>query len=143
MPQPGVRQEVGRLLIVGIVNTLVGFGGIVFGQTVLQLGPYGSNVLGYALGLACSYGLNSRWTFRAGAGSPGRILLFAVAFALAYGVNLAVLHLLLGAGAMWLIAQAIAMLVYTVLFFALCRWVVFRRPPASLDAPGPNKSGRR
>lgn len=123
----------------GVVNTMVGYGGIVVGQSVLQLGPYWSNALGYALGIACSYVLNSRWTFGAGAGSLRRLVLFIAAVALAYGVNLAVLYVLLEIGVMSLIAQAIAMAVYTVLFFVLCRWVVFRRPASASSRPAPRK----
>lgn len=132
-------QEMMRFAATGVINTIVGLAAIAFAQTVLLLGPYWSNAFGYAVGLACSYAFNSRWTFRAGPGSPGRLLRFIVAFALAYAANLAVLYGSLTVGAPWLLAQAAALLTYSVLFFVLCKFAVFRQPAASPPAPAQRK----
>jgi putative flippase GtrA len=132
-------REMMRFAATGIINTIVGLAAIAFGQIVLSLSPYLSNALGYAAGLACSYAFNSRWTFRAGAGSPARLIRFAFAFALAYGANLALLYVLLTAGAPWLLAQTAALLTYSGLFFVLCKFVVFRQPAGHPSAPAPHK----
>lgn len=132
-------RQMMRFLATGLANTAVGLVVIALAQGVLALGPYVSNALGYGVGLACSYALNSRWTFAAGAGSVARAARFILAFALAYGANLACLHLGLKAGAPWLLAQAGALATYSALFFVLLRFVVFRPPGAPAPVPAPNK----
>jgi putative flippase GtrA len=132
-------RELMRFALTGVANTAVGLAAITFAQTILSLGPYLSNAFGYGVGLACSYALNSRWTFRAGAGSAARPARFVVAFALAYGANLAVLHGLLTAGTPWLYAQLAALATYSALFFVLCKFVVFRLPAAPEPAAAPRK----
>ncbi len=132
-------REIMRFVATGVANTAVGLAAIAFAQAILSLGPYLANAFGYGVGLACSYVLNSRWAFRAGAGSLPRLARFILAFALAYGANLATLHVQLALGAPWLPAQAVALATYSVLFFALCKFVVFRPPAAPAPVPAPSR----
>lgn len=52
-----------RYLVVGVVNTVVGFGTI-FLLMYLGLNPVYSNIVGYATGISLSFFLNRRFTFR-------------------------------------------------------------------------------
>lgn len=124
-PAVVLRQAVG-FSVVGVINTLVGHGVLFVCMLGLGLAPVPSNVIGYLCGLACSFALNRRFTFR----SEGRIRRelprFLLAFLLAYASNLAVLliglhGLRLGAVA----AQLVAAVTYTAVFFALSRRFVF------------------
>ncbi len=110
--------------VVGVINTLVG-GGTTF-ATIPLLGAYWANVCGYAIGLCVSYLLNSRFTFT-GHRAPGALPRFWLGFALAYGLNLAVLRLLEPShGAYW--ANAGGIVTYTVAFFLIQKFYVFRPP---------------
>ncbi|MFW5753147.1 MAG: GtrA family protein, partial [Planctomycetota bacterium] len=111
--------------VVGVINTLVG-GGTTF-ATIPLLGAYWANVCGYAVGLCVSYLLNSRFTFT-GHRAPGALPRFWVGFALAYTLNFAVLRLLAPTfGAYW--ANAGGIVTYTIAFFLIQKFYVFRPPP--------------
>lgn len=125
MAQASNAGQMARFALVGGLNTAAGLGAIVFAQSVLQLDAYLANLCGYAVGLTVSFTLNARWTF-AGAKRPGASALFLLAFAIAYGVNLAMLTGLLHLGASRLFAQASAFAAYSATFFVLSKFVVFR-----------------
>lgn len=118
-----VRQTL-RYAAVGVVNTAVGLGAI-WTLVALGLSPLTSNALGYALGLTVSFILNRTWTFQARDGMP--VVRFLGAFAVCYSANLATLALGLKIApqAVYL-SQAAAVAVYSVLFFVICRYFVFR-----------------
>ena len=113
---------------VGVVNTIIGFGVILLAMTAFKIPPVWSNVIGYACGLSVSFVLNSRFTF-SDRGRPGwgAVFKFLTAFAIAYGLNISTLILLLMSGReLAVIAQLIAMCVYTFSFFLLSHFFVFR-----------------
>lgn len=117
-----------RYGLVGVANTIVGFGAILVLQILVGLDPYSANAGGYAIGLATSFALNRVWTFQVSDRPVGRLLRFVLAFAMSYAANLSTLTLLLSsAGAV--AAQAAAAVVYSTVFFVLCRSYVFARPP--------------
>jgi putative flippase GtrA len=109
---------------VGVINTIVGFGAIIVLQTFIGLDPYSANAGGYCIGLATSFVLNRIWTFQVRDRPAGRLLRFVLAFAISYTANFATLSLLLGAIDA-VRAQAIAAIVYSLVFFLLCRAYVF------------------
>lgn len=111
--------------MVGAINTLVGYGAI-FAATVGGLSPYAANALGYGLGFLCSFLLHRRWVFAAGGHALRQFRRFLGAFALAYGLNLAVLHVLLRLDAAPVAAQIAAALAYLPCMYALARGWVFR-----------------
>ena len=78
----------GKYLLVGVVNTLIGFG-FIFLFVFLGLGAELANLLGYCIGITCSYFLNKYFTFKARAKND--FLKFILSMLLAYGVNLLVL----------------------------------------------------
>ena len=81
---------------------------------------------------------NRRFTFGSDVGYWSGFLRYLLAFALAYGVNLAIVLALAKAGAPRLVAHASGMPVYTALFYLLCRGIVFRA--ARLPALAPELS---
>ncbi|RYH06631.1 GtrA family protein [Tropicimonas sp. IMCC6043] len=109
---------------VGLLNTALGLF-VIWGLMLAGLGPYAANVAGYAAGLVLSFFLNRTWTFRAQeAGWP--VARFLCAFAIAYGANLTILTLGLEIlpGAAYAL-QPVAIGIYSVVFFLLCRFFVF------------------
>ncbi|MEM9784495.1 MAG: GtrA family protein [Pseudomonadota bacterium] len=113
-----------RFGAVGVLNTLAGLGTIYIAM-LAGVAPVPANMIGYAIGLAVSYTLNRRYTFRGGR-VEGSAVRFLITFAVAYAVNMA---LLLGAiDAMRVdpyLAQLIASVGYTVTFFLLSKFYVF------------------
>jgi putative flippase GtrA len=121
-----LRGQIGRFLLVGVANTAIGLSVIYGCMYFLGLGDVLANVAGYACGLAASFVLNSRWTFRYDGRMPRAAARFAATFLLAYGANLAVvLAAIRDVGIDAYVAQAVGVCVYTVVFFSLCRVFVF------------------
>jgi len=81
-------KQFGKFIVVGVVNTLLGYAVIFFCMYGLQLGAYISNVMGYAVGLCTSYFLNRIFTFRSSRPKRPEVLSFFVVFFVACGVNL-------------------------------------------------------
>ncbi|MEJ6396238.1 GtrA family protein [Gymnodinialimonas sp. 2305UL16-5] len=124
-----IRQAI-SFGLVGVLNTAIGFGTIVLAQTVFGLPPVVSNILGYAAGLTNSFFMNRAITFRGASRDLAAAIRFLVAFAIAYGANLAVLLGLLSVAPEAALAwQAVAMIVYTGVFFVLSKFYVFRVAP--------------
>ena len=136
-----IRQAL-RFGLIGLINTLVGYAVIIAALTV-GFGDYTSNALGYATGLLLGFILNRNWAFADVGDRMGRsksqFIHYVIAFAFAYGVNLAVLTLLRSDGALpSYLAQLAAMISYSATFFFLCRWLVF---PASRAHPTKEPAG--
>ena len=114
-----------RYGVVGLANTAVGFGGILFCMLVLALPPALSNVLGSAVSYVLGYLLHRRFTFRSSVahrrGLPSWLLVTAIGF----GANLAVLAKLIALGVDPVLAQAVAVATYITVTFLLSRFFVF------------------
>ena len=120
-----VLRQFLRFGLVGILNTAVGLGTIFALMYGLGLGAVLSNLIGYGIGLCVSFVLNSRWTFGA-AVTPGTALRFLLAFGLSYLANLGMLLFCMGPPGMHPgLAQLVAMVTYTIVFFVLSRTIVF------------------
>ena len=148
----GALKQPLRFLSVGVVNTLVGLTIIYLARFGLGASDVAANLLGYGVGLVISFALNRRWTFQ----HDGRVLpaklRFLAAFAVAYGANLAcVLALTRGLGVTSALAHPAGIPVYTVIFYFLSRYFVFRpqarrvqatRSPLALvsTSPAPDRS---
>ena len=115
-----------RYCAVGLVNSAVGYAVILLGLR-LGLGDYAANAIGYAVGLALSYILQRCWAFAVTTPPSWREgARFLAAASLAYAANLAVLHTARAMGHVGSpLAQAAAMIAYSLSFFALSRFVVF------------------
>lgn len=116
--------EILRYLSVGALNTLIGLSTI-WGLMLLGVSAVPANFGGYAVGLMVAFFLNREWTFGATA-QPWQTVRYIAAFAVAYGLNLAVLTagLVLFEAQMFLV-QIPAMASYTVCFFLLTKYFVF------------------
>ncbi|WHZ28993.1 MAG: hypothetical protein OJF51_003793 [Nitrospira sp.] len=122
-----------KFAIVGVANTLVGLCSIYLCKWLLSFGDVLANACGYSLGLALSFFLNRRWTFRHSGPLIPSLLRFLLIFMLAYMSNLAtVLALINAIGIDPYYAQAGGILPYTVIFFFGGRFVAFR--PYSIRA---------
>jgi putative flippase GtrA len=128
---------VARFGVAGLVNTAVGFAVIALLDPVLGLPPPLANAAGYAVGVGVGFLLNRRFVFRSRTGLPASGLRYLIAALGAFVLNQLVLHvagLALGAGPVrHLAAQLMAMAVYSVVLFFLCRFWVFR--PTTESSP--------
>ena len=122
-----------RFGVVGVVNTVLGVAIIFAAKAFLGLGDLAANLLGYGLGLVCSFVLNRSWTFRHEGRAFAAFWRFGVAFAVAYVLNLVTVFGLRDAMAVnSYLAQAGGVIPYTISFYLLSVYFVFpaRRAPA-------------
>ena len=129
-----LRHSAARFATVGVLNTVL-TAAVIFGlKATLGIADAAANAAGYAVGLACSFALNRRFTF-GHQGSPlaslGR---FAVVCALAYAINLGTVLGLIGAGLNDYLAHLAGMPLYTAVSYLGCRYFVFA-PPRRATAP--------
>lgn len=75
----------------GAVNTLVGVA-VIIGLTWVGLNPFLANAIGYVVGLITGYVASRVYTFQSRGSMGSETLRYLVAFAVAYGVNVAALH---------------------------------------------------
>lgn len=117
---------VARFAAAGLLNTMVGFTGIVIALW-LRFGDVPANLIGFAAGLSVGFIVNRKWTFRAeGQTNPAEIVRYLLAFGVSWGLNIAIvlMGIRLGmAGSAWVQFTAIG--AYSAVFFALSRWFVF------------------
>jgi putative flippase GtrA len=94
---------------------------------LFNLAPGTANAISYALTLCVSFVLNRHYVFNAAPFAKQAVWRFALAFAIAFSVNQALLRGLLHRA--WLspeIAQLFSMGAYTVVFYLLSKFFVFR-----------------
>jgi len=116
-----------RFAAVGVLNTLVGFAVIVLLTRGLGVGDVPANLAGFAVGACCSYMLNKAFTFASRKPHAQAAPAFVATIAACLAANLAVLLLALHALHLpSLVAQALAVLTYNVLFFLASKLVVFK-----------------
>ena len=116
-----------KFLGVGVANTLVALLVIYSAKWFFNLGDVTANALGYAIGLAVSFTLNSRWTFvHCGPQLPALAKFMLVAL-VAYGINLlTVMVAIHSIGLNDYIAQALGIPPYTLTSFFASKYLVFR-----------------
>jgi putative flippase GtrA len=128
-----LSRTFGRFLIVGVVNTMVGYGVILGLQYLVGFGPHVANVGGYLIGWIVSYVLNRRFTFGSDRRHREGLPLFLSVALVSYAFNALVLEIALRSDSVaGPLAQAIAMAAYTLCFFQLSRHVAFRRRARTL-----------
>lgn len=112
-------------LIVGALNTLVGFG-IIFTLMYLGNDPTISNLIGYICGIMFSYFMNKSLTFKSKNKSKLEFIRFIVAMLISYLLNLTTLKLALNSSVDPYISQIIAGFIYTMSGFLISRFWVFK-----------------
>ena len=124
-PKPKINSRFIRFLITGGINTVVGFG-VIFLLMFFNVTPQLSNICGYAVGLTVSFVLNRSWVFRANDAEVKRqIIYFLIVFLVAFGINFLVLNILLIASINAWLAQILAGVCYTLVFYVLNKRMVF------------------
>jgi putative flippase GtrA len=119
------REEV-RFLIVGVINTVVGYG--LFAVFLLFFGYLVSLYLSYAVAVSLAFVLHRRFTFRV----RGNVLIDFVRFVGVYVVSLAVNSVVLPVlvelvGMHPLVAQGVALVITTLISYFGHKWFSFRR----------------
>ncbi len=108
---------------VSVLNTVIGYG-VIFGALYLGLSPYISNFIGYGVGLVCSFYLTKTIVFPEHQGRYAAALKFLIAFAVAWCLNLLVLHTVLLIPLNVYVAQIVAGIAYSsCMYFMASTWV--------------------
>lgn len=116
-----------RFLLVGFVNTAVGYGMILFFQFVFSLNYWEANAMGYVFGGLTSYFLNKSFTFKSKRADEEALPRFVLVAASCYVANLAILKIGISVWQLPVaISQGLAIFVYSMSFFFLSKWFVFR-----------------
>ena len=122
-----------RFGVVGLLNTVLGLAIIFAAKAFLGLGDLAANLVGYGLGLLCSFFLNRSWTFRHEGRMFATFWRFGIAFAVAYVLNLVTVFALRDAMSLnSYLAQSGGVIPYTISFYLMSAYFVFpaRRAPA-------------
>lgn len=115
-----------RFLVVGVFNTIAGYAIFLFGLWGLSMNAFAANAMSYIIVVFVAYFITAKFVFKKPI-APSGMGQFLVAFSIAFGLNQAVL---LGFDQFTdlrpEIAQVFAMGTYTVVFFLLNKFIVFR-----------------
>lgn len=127
-----VSAQVARYVLVGLLNTAVGYGCILLLRYGLDWHDLAANASGYGVGACMSYALNKRFTFNSQHTHRRAVPRYVLTICVCYALNAAMLY----AGLHWLglpsfTSQALSLGVYNVAFFLLSRALVFGPPEAA------------
>ena len=122
------RNQMARFLSVGAFNTALGYAVIFAGMYLFQWSAELSNVVGYGVGLAFSFVLSKRFTFRSSGQMLPELLRFLAVFFLAYIANFATLFVCLHTLTLHpAVSQIIAGVIYIVTSYWLNHHYVFNQ----------------
>ena len=115
-----------RYILVGIINTIVGYG-IIFFLMFLGVSPEISNIVGYAVGISVSYVLNKIYTFQSKAHPKKEFPKFVLSLLASYTLNFLTLVLCIHILKINpYISQIISGAVYTLSGFVFLKYFAFR-----------------
>ena len=114
-----------KCAVVGIVNMLFSICVIFALKYFANTNDVIANAIGYALGLACSFMLNKRWTFKHTDDSLFTILRFILVFAIAYLANIATVLGLIELNVNAYFAQLAGIPLYSLTFYFGSKYFVF------------------
>lgn len=116
-----------KFVVVGVFNTILGYGVMFSCMYIVGLSAVTSNVIGYLCGLVLSYTLNRKVTFKGTAKSRAEVVRFLLVFLVAYFSNLGVLMILIHSTVFpeWM-SQIFAGVVYVFMSFFMNKYYVFR-----------------
>ena len=116
-----------RYAIVGMFNTIIGYGVFVFCYNLLNLHPNIANIIGYGIAIVIAHQLNKTFVFKIKVMSRFLIYKYLSAFALSFILNQLTLYSLVFFYSISPhIAQVFAMIVYTFTFYILNRYFVYQ-----------------
>lgn len=122
--------QIARFVLVGVVNTTVGYSVVFFLMLVLGLGAKFSNVVGYAVCLVFAYIMHRKYTFKSKGAVHGEFIRFFAVFLVSYGVNYAVLAVVLDFHLVGdVMAQVVSGFAYVSTSFLLNKLVVYIDKP--------------
>lgn len=125
------RHSFLRYILVGVLNTAVGFG-VIFALLFLGVLPELANLAGYALGVIVSFALNKRFTFQSSGRFSGEFARFLAAMGVAYAANLASFMLCYRVfGLDKYLSTLVGGGVYTIVGYLLSRFFAFRGSKAT------------
>lgn len=123
-----------RYNIIGIVNTIVGYGVIFGAMYFFAISPEISNLCGYLVSLTVSFYLNRNFNFKSSGALNRELTYFILAFLVSYTINLCVLFIAINYFALNVyLAQVIGGLFYTITFFIQSKLFVFRTPKIEVN----------
>lgn len=115
-----------KYLMVGMINTLVGFG-IIFILMYSGLLPEIANFIGYLCGFILSFILNKYFTFKSKNYVKSEFIRFALSMGIAYLINLLILVISYRSlGINEYISQIIAGIFYTLVGYLLSKFYTFK-----------------
>ncbi|MDO8652456.1 MAG: GtrA family protein [Undibacterium sp.] len=130
----GEKGLIGRYLLSGVGNTLVGFG-LIFGLMWAGVSAYAANIAGYSLGLVMGFMLSRSFVFNAAGAVSRQMLRYGLAFAACVGLNIVVLAIALEFMQInRFVSQCLAAGSYTAAMYLMNRFYVFENAnPKSID----------
>lgn len=122
-----IHARMAAFSLVGVVNTAVGVCVILIAR-VLGAHAIVANIFGYGAGLIVSFTLNSRITFQKRSVNGYTVVRFLGAFGAAFLVNITVVWMVADVLRQHgLLASLAGVPLFTVVFYLLCEYWVFRR----------------
>lgn len=114
--------------LVGVLNTLVHYLVFLLLYRLAGLAVTVASAIGYMVGVANSFILNRRWTFRvSGSGAGSEFVKFTVVNIISMGINLLILQVVISLGGVIPeIAQVLAILCTLVVNFTGNKWWTFK-----------------
>jgi putative flippase GtrA len=120
-------RQFAKYLLVGVLNTGLGYAIIFLCMYGIGLSAVISNVIGYGIGMSVSYTLNRGYTFRGTRTDKATVVRFFAVSATAYLANLGMLLFLIRvAGVHEGVSQLAAGAVYVVTSFLVNKYYVFQ-----------------
>ena len=115
-----------KYLLVGIINTIVGYG-IIFFLMFASISPEISNIIGYVIVILVSYALNKIYTFQSKAHPKKEFPKFVLSLLASYTLNFLTLILCIHIFKINpYISQIISGAVYTISGFVFLKYFAFR-----------------
>lgn len=122
----GNKNEIIRYALAGILNTIAGYGVFIILVYLININPYYSNIIGYIFGLSVAFILNKYYVFNIKKTTKVDVIKFVLSFLFAYGINIFVLFLCLKVFNLSpALGQIFAMVMYTISFYVLNKFLVF------------------
>lgn len=129
-------HEIIKYGLVGVINTIIGYGVFLIAYEWAKFSPEMANAIGYLFGLCAAFILNKIFVFNQREISFVESVRFLIAFMLAFGLNQAMLIFLINYSPVPVeVAQIFAMAIYTVLFYLLSKYFVFVKKCGSVAKP--------